>query len=110
MLSGMSFAMPVAMGVFLTLGNLFAMGGTLFLIGPARQCKAMWKPQRAVAAGVFVLFMILTLVAAIVLHSLVLTLVSCVCQYCALVWYGLSYIPFGRTAAKKAMSTVLDAI
>lgn len=61
-------------------------------------------------ARLFVLFMVLTLVAALVLKSIVLTLVSSLCQYAALVWYGLSYIPFGRTAAKKAMATIVDAI
>eukprot|EP00670_Eutreptiella_braarudii_P017201 CAMPEP_0174361608 /NCGR_PEP_ID=MMETSP0811_2-20130205/59989_1 /TAXON_ID=73025 ORGANISM="Eutreptiella gymnastica-like, Strain CCMP1594" /NCGR_SAMPLE_ID=MMETSP0811_2 /ASSEMBLY_ACC=CAM_ASM_000667 /LENGTH=224 /DNA_ID=CAMNT_0015498401 /DNA_START=32 /DNA_END=703 /DNA_ORIENTATION=+ len=101
---------PVRMGFFLTLGNLFAITSTGFLVGPMRQLKKMFEKTRIVAALMFLLFMVLTLLSAIWLKSALLTIAFCLCQYCALVWYGLSYIPYGRTAAKKAMNTVADAI
>ena len=78
--------------------------------GPMRQLKKMFEKTRIVAALMFLLFMVLTLLSAIWLKSALLTIAFCLCQYCALVWYGLSYIPYGRTAAKKAMNTVADAI
>ena len=87
---------PAKFAVLFTLGNLLALGSTFFLLGPCRQLRNMMKPHRLIASIVYVAAMIFTLVAALKLHSWPLTLVSIIVQMCALFWYCLSYIPFGR--------------
>lgn len=60
----------------------------------------MFKKVRVVATVIFLIAIVLTLVSALVLRSVGLTILMCVFQYLALVWYGLSYIPFARSAVK----------
>ncbi len=86
----------VLFAVFYTLGNLCAIGSSLFLSGPLRQIKSMCQPVRLLCTLAYFLFMGLTLFAALYLQSGALTLVFVLCQMCALLWYTLSYIPYAR--------------
>merc|ERR1711920_806624 len=81
-----------------TLGNIIALSGTMFLAGPHRQCKRMMMEKRWVASLVFVCSMAATLLLAVLQNFPcrgLLILVLVVMQWCALIWYTLSYIPFG---------------
>eukprot|EP01119_Soliformovum_irregulare_P012079 TRINITY_DN3113_c0_g1_i9.p1 TRINITY_DN3113_c0_g1~~TRINITY_DN3113_c0_g1_i9.p1 ORF type:complete len:104 (-),score=5.22 TRINITY_DN3113_c0_g1_i9:218-529(-) len=83
---------------------------TMFLVGPVRQIKMMCNPTRLIATIIFLLAIAFTLVAALVLHAGLLVLVAVVIQFCALIWYGLSYIPFGRTLMKNACAGCCSSI
>ncbi|EOD12878.1 hypothetical protein EMIHUDRAFT_213104 [Emiliania huxleyi CCMP1516] len=57
------------------------------------QIKSMLEPQRFYATTVYLGAIVATLVSALV-PSLV---VCCICvQFLAMLWYGLSFIPYGR--------------
>ena len=90
--------------VMYTLGNVIAMCGTGFLIGPSRQCKNMWKPVRAAASAVFLGMLICTLVVANVVEPpgvVPLVIVCIAIQFCAGVWYSASYIPYARKMIRE---------
>jgi hypothetical protein len=89
--------------VFYTLGNLTAICGSGFLVGPARQLKTMCDATRRVACTVYLATMVLTIVAAVLHPDVLLVFALLVIQYAALIWYGASFIPFGRTCLLKAV-------
>lgn len=93
----------VQFGVFMTLSNVTAIGGSMFLAGPVKQVKKMFEETRWIATCVYLFFMILTLVAAFAIKSPPLVVVCCLLQYLAMVWYGLSYIPYARTVVKSCL-------
>lgn len=92
---------PGPFAVFYTLQNLVAVCSSFFLSGPCAQAKKMCDSTRFVATTVFIFSMFATLffayydglpdgarVGLIVLFVIV--------QWCALIWYTLSYIPYAR--------------
>jgi len=99
---------PSAFAVPYTLGNILAVCATAFLVGPCRQLKNMFSPVRIIATLIFIGAMVLTLVAAFVLKSQLLVLLAVVIQFCALVWYCLSYIPYARACAKNIFSGIVS--
>ena len=90
-------------GILFVFSHLTSIGSSCFLSGPARQVKFMFHKKRLLATLVYFCSMILTLVAALVLHSGFLTVLCCIIQYLAMMWYGLSYIPYGRTVVKTCV-------
>lgn len=88
-----------------TLSNLCGLAATLFVVGPGKQCARMAEPQRAVASLVYLSSAVLTLVAALELRSLILTLAFALVQFLALIWYVLSYVPYARTMVAGAASS-----
>ena len=87
------FAIPYA------LGNVVALFGTSFLVGPKNQCKKMFAKTRIVGTIVY----LITLVATITVSLLpafsgqgYVIIVLLVIQMMALFWYCASYIPFAR--------------
>jgi hypothetical protein len=90
-------------GVFMTLSNVAAIGGSLFLAGPLKQCKKMFEETRWIATCVYLFMMIMTVVSALAIKSPALVIVCCILQYFAMIWYGLSYIPYARTMVKNCV-------
>ncbi|KAG2778615.1 hypothetical protein JG687_00008185 [Phytophthora cactorum] len=87
---------------FYTLGTLCSIGSSLFLIGPMRQLKVMCMPVRRVACCIWIGAMFTTLIIAFGFPKagpLVLFLV--IIQYSAMLWYGASFIPYGRALLRK---------
>ncbi|KAK1929725.1 Vesicle transport protein SFT2B [Phytophthora citrophthora] len=87
---------------FYTLGTLCSIGSSLFLIGPMRQLKVMCMPVRRVACCIWIGAMFTTLIIAFGFPKagpLVLFLV--IIQYSAMLWYGASFIPYGRAILRK---------
>lgn len=80
------------------------MASTLFLMGPWKQLKKMFNETRVFATIGVILFMVLTLVCAFN-KKRGLAVLFCICQFLSMTWYSLSYIPFARDAAKKAVSS-----
>lgn len=99
---------PERYAVMYTIGNITAMAGTFFLAGPMRQLKRMMTEGRWIASLAFVASMVLTLAVAGMradFHGRALLIILLVLvQWCALVWYALSYIPFGREMVGRALS------
>lgn len=86
-----------------TAGNLLAIMSTWVIVGPRAQLASMFHPARATAAAAYLGSLIFALFAAFFGGRLryPLVLVSLVVEVLALVWYSLSYIPFGRQALSR---------
>jgi len=95
-----------AFGILMTTGNLCSIGGTLFLMGPMRQFQRMFDPTRAGATVLLFVSMAGTFAAAFILKSAFLTLLCCVAQYLALIWYTLSYIPYARSMVLRLLNVL----
>jgi hypothetical protein len=91
----------VQFGIFITFSNVSAISGSLFLAGPKKQAKKMFEETRWIATAVYFTAMVATLVAAFAIKQGWLVIICCVFQYLAMIWYGLSYIPFARAAVKN---------
>ena len=91
--------------VLMTMGNIMSLGATTLLMGPKRQCTAMFDDSRRIATCVYIGSMILTFLAAFVAKSAVLCAMCCVAQYLAFIWYCLSYIPYGRDMARSCLGS-----
>lgn len=90
-------------GALFTLGNLCSIFATMILMGPLKQVRTMCDETRRVATGVYFFTMVLTLVSAFYLQSPLLTALCTIAQYAALIWYSLSYIPYGRHMIKTCL-------
>ncbi|KDE03564.1 hypothetical protein MVLG_05949 [Microbotryum lychnidis-dioicae p1A1 Lamole] len=86
---------------FYVLGVIISLVGTGFLVGFQKQFKMMMDPVRIWAAGLFLLFIALTLVFAFAIRIPILVIVFAICTFLAFIWYTLSYIPYARALAKK---------
>lgn len=101
---------PAPFAVMYTIGNIIALAATFFLWGPKAQLKAMFKPIRAGATVIYLVTLILTLVLAFTTKSGILVMLSLAVQFCAMVWYAASYIPYGRTLIKKTIGGVIKSV
>ncbi|KAJ9466148.1 putative vesicle transport protein SFT2B-like [Diplonema papillatum] len=93
----------VRYSILLSIGNLVSLLSTGFLVGFQKQAQTMFHEKRRVTSSVYLLSMIGTIVVAVLTHKVLLAVLLCIIQYCALIWYGLSYIPYGRDIALKIM-------
>jgi len=92
-----------------SLGNVMMVAGSFFLSGPKAQCRKIKAKNRALSFIVFLTTMLLTTCAvfssSLPLRGLtVLLLVAA--QWCAQVWYILSYIPYGHRIARRVLGSV----
>jgi hypothetical protein len=92
-----------------TIGNVLAIMSTGFLIGPGRQIRNMTASSRWVAALIYLVAMIMTLVSAFKIGIAGVTVLFIVIQFSAMVWYCLSYIPFGRKMLARCCKSLLDS-
>ena len=84
------------------MGNLLALAGTFFLAGPKKQFRKMSDKDRRGNSIVFISTMILTIIAVEAgpfPGRTMAVLLMVVTQWMALVWYTLSYIPYGQKMA-----------
>ena len=81
-----------------------------FIVGPARQLKGMTAPTRWLAALVYLGAIAGTLVSALVLDSGILVIVFIIVQFCAEVWYVLSYIPYGRRLCTTCLQSAVGDV
>lgn len=91
---------------YATVGNLIALAGSFFLKGPKTQLRHMWDESRRVAAALYLGSLALTLFVAFAPmwgpKSFYLILLM-LCQYVAITWYCLSYIPYARETVRGCM-------
>ena len=88
---------PLPFAFKYTVGNLLSLCSYCFLVGPQRQCAGMFGPERRCSTLVYLGSLGATLFCVYRLHSYALTLSAIALQFCAMVYYALSYIPFGHT-------------
>lgn len=105
-LSMMMIAKPTSFSLLYSLGNVVSFLSTGFLVGFKRQLKAACARKRVIATIIFFAAIIGTITAAVTLGNIALCIVLIVIQFCALVWYTASYIPFAQEAIKKAVMGV----
>lgn len=103
MLSPYFILRPVKLATSLTLGNALSIGSMMFLMGPAKQCQSMMDSKRRTATLIYMGSLVLTLLAAFLVKSRLLCLVCIVVQYSALLWYSLSYIPYGQSMLLRVL-------
>lgn len=68
----------------------------------------MLDPVRIYATAIYLASMIFALFCALYVHNKLLTLLSLLLEFGALIWYSLSYIPFARSMVSKVMVACLD--
>jgi len=91
-----------------TFGNIIAIASSCFLMGPMRQLRNMSAESRWIAASIYLGAMVMTLVAAFGMQHAEITVLCIILQFCAGVWYMLSYIPFGRKMLAKCCKSLID--
>lgn len=82
--------------VLMSLGNIMSICSTALLMGPRRQFESMFDDTRRTATVSYLGLLVATMFVAFTTHSAVLCSLMCCAQYGALVWYSLSYVPYGR--------------
>ncbi len=91
---------PVPFATMYTSGNIVSLCATCFLYGPWSQAKRMFASTRFAATCIYFGFMATTLSLAFYPHDIplraLLIVLSILCQFFALFWYTLSYIPYAR--------------
>jgi len=84
------------------------MGSTLFLVGPWQQLKNMLSRERFLSSIIYVISMVGTLYAALVLNSWLLSFILAVVQMLATIWYVASYIPhYGQACLWNSFAFLL---
>lgn len=102
--SVMIVAAPKKFVFFFTIGNVFSLLSTTFLVGVSAQYRAMFSAHRFHAALLYCVAVFLTFFFALVQRSSILCLISAFFQIACLLWYCLSFIPFARTAVRLVSS------
>jgi len=100
---------PVTFGKFYTIGSILILCSTFFLVGPVNQLKSMFHPSRAWASIIYILAIIATLYTALHLQKTGPTLILIIVQFGAAVWYAFSYIPFCHTILRSSGSSLLPS-
>lgn len=77
----------------------------MFLIGPVRQLQSMKESHRLCASLLYLTSLVMTLVSVYVFKIGIIIVFFIVLQWIGLIWYSLSYIPYGRSIATRYSST-----
>ncbi|XP_062153981.1 uncharacterized protein LOC133862225 [Alnus glutinosa] len=108
LLSLIVFAKPIKFAVLFTFGNVLAVGSTALLIGPGQQMRMMFDSTRVYATAIYLGCVVIALICALWIHNKILTILAIIIEFCALVWYSLSYIPFARRMVSGLMVRLCD--
>lgn len=79
-----------------TLGSFLSMLSTIILMGPSAQLAYMFDEYRFNASVMYIGSLFVSFFVAIIFRSVLLCVLCGLLQYAALVWYSLSYVPYGR--------------
>lgn len=108
-LSFLFWSRPTTFALLFTIGNIVSVASTGFIVGFLRQLKWAFAMKRVAATVTFVLAMIGTIIAATVIRSVALAIVCIIIQLCALIWYTLTYIPFGQQMLTSMLTRCVRA-
>ncbi|ETI37300.1 hypothetical protein F441_16532 [Phytophthora nicotianae CJ01A1] len=101
---------PAPFAIAYTIGNILSIGCTTFFVGPWKQVQTMFHSKRRYSAVVYVVFIFVTLLLCFshhIHHRVFFVLISVLIQFMALVWYTLSYVPYGRSIARSCCKRAL---
>ncbi len=99
---------PRRFALLYTAGNLLSLASTTFLVGPQKQWSRMWEQRRIVSSLIFFFCLFFTLVLCISRpERTLLIFLSVVCQGLALLWYSLSFVPFGQATVGRVVSSLV---
>ncbi|TDH66529.1 hypothetical protein CCR75_005792 [Bremia lactucae] len=101
---------PAPFSIAYTIGNVLSISCTTFFVGPWKQIQTMFHIKRRESAVVYVVFIFVTLALCFmphIHHRMVFVMMSLLVQFTALVWYSLSYVPYGRSIAKSCCKRTL---
>lgn len=121
---------PIPFVLFSTMGNVISLCGSCFLSGLQKQVSKMWHPTRRGATGLYIGSLLVTIVVMLVFEFVgkgkekdgqggyhrnvvpqaILLVLLLFCQYVAVAWYCLSYIPFARKLATKFVSRICSQL
>lgn len=79
-------------------------------MGPVKQCQKMWAETRWLTTAVAIGFLFLTLFAALKLKNPPLAIICVICQFTAMTWYSLSYIPYARNMVRSFLGNCFGGI
>mmetsp|Transcript_52611 Transcript_52611/g.94455 ORF Transcript_52611/g.94455 Transcript_52611/m.94455 type:complete len:192 (+) Transcript_52611:24-599(+) len=98
---------PGRFALVYTLGNVVALIGTFFLAGPRKQIRKMSDKSRKLSSILFIFTMPMTVVTVEAGHfpgRALAILLMVLIQWLSLIWYTLSYVPYGQKMARKLLS------
>lgn len=77
-------------------GNVVALCGTGFLLGPRSQCRQMFHPTRRYTTAFYLSMLLIVFCLAVTKQNLGLVLVMLFIEILAALWYTISFVPFAR--------------
>ncbi|KAI7855183.1 Got1/Sft2-like family-domain-containing protein [Circinella umbellata] len=92
------------------IGNLLSILSLTFIVGIPKLLKTMFAPVRFWATTIYLVLLVLTLILSIWLKLFVLSFVMVIVQFCAMVWYAASYIPYGRELIRRFFGSCITSI
>eukprot|EP00411_Alexandrium_monilatum_P033867 CAMPEP_0175342144 /NCGR_PEP_ID=MMETSP0095-20121207/6700_1 /TAXON_ID=311494 /ORGANISM="Alexandrium monilatum, Strain CCMP3105" /LENGTH=260 /DNA_ID=CAMNT_0016639571 /DNA_START=57 /DNA_END=839 /DNA_ORIENTATION=+ len=107
--AGILLGHPGRFAFLYTTGNLVMMAASFFLSGPQAQCRKIKAKDRARTSFIYFTTMFLTLAAVFARPFpcrplIILALV--IVQWLSLVWYVLSYVPYGHSVGRRIVKSV----
>ena len=108
---------PAPFVVYATVGNIISLSGSFFISGPRAQLTKMFHEKRIVATSLYLASLVITLIVALIPFSdstrgfkALIVVLLLICQYVAVGWYCLSYIPFARQMAARTWSSIVSRV
>lgn len=104
--SGVLMGHPGRFACLYTMGNFTMLASSFFLSGPAAQCRKIKAKDRFKTSAIFMVSMLFTLVVVFSrpFWGRAIIIMFCVAvQWFALVWYVLSFIPYGQTIGRRVL-------
>ncbi|KAM9970606.1 hypothetical protein ACTFIW_008576 [Dictyostelium discoideum] len=106
-MSTMVLFIPRQFAKFYSLGSLSIIIGLVILVGVKKQiANIMSSKERLYSTILYIGSIFATIYFALSLQSTILTLIFVVIQFITVIWYSLSYIPFGQSMITGTFSTV----
>ena len=92
---------PVGFVAFYTLSNVVGIGGSMFLSGPAGQCRKMWDKERWPASAMYLLSIVATLFVCFYRgipdrYRVGVIVAMLFVQWCAMLYFVVSFIPCAK--------------
>ncbi|KAI8150151.1 Got1/Sft2-like family-domain-containing protein [Fennellomyces sp. T-0311] len=96
--------------ILYSIGNVISLFSLTFIIGIPKQIKTMFAPVRFWATTIYLALLALTLALSIWLKQMFISIILVIVQFCALVWYAASYIPYGRELIRRVFGSCVTSI